>query len=314
MSGPAPQPASPCIAADAVTVVIPVYNGAADLAEALQSVLDQTLQPFEILVIDDGSSDNSAALAASFAGVRVVSFPNAGLAESRNRGLRLASTPWVAFLDHDDIWMPSKLEKQMLLLARSPGAGACATYVRRFHQTGSGRVHQPLEDDLNPHPERDLPLRNVFCPSSMIVRRELSLAVGGFDASLRSAEDWDHWLALAHAGCSFVYCPEQLVSYRLHSNNMSNNSMRMFNAEMQLFERRIAPHAHPLWRPFLRRSMKARFLAGVARSDRSQNLPHLRSMFRSIATWPIGYWIRYKQLASMIVQKFQPGPPHGSFV
>src|SRR5687767_2043013 len=101
------------IASGAVTVVIPCYNGAAYLRTTIASVLSQTALPREVLIIDDGSTDNSAEVARSFgSAVKVISQENRGLSGARNRGIEEAQGEWVAFLDADDVWMPNKLEHQ----------------------------------------------------------------------------------------------------------------------------------------------------------------------------------------------------------
>ncbi|MES2390783.1 MAG: glycosyltransferase [Acidobacteriota bacterium] len=301
-----PESTAPPYPTPRVAVIIAVYNGAADIAECIHSVLAQTLPAAEILVIDDGSQDNSAAIASSIPGVKVFSIPNAGVSEARNWGLRLATAEWVAFLDHDDVWMPDKLEKQMQLLAANPEASACATGTQAFRQTAAGRVILGHNSPMPRNVDRELQFRNIFTPSTVVVRREFSLSVGGFDNTLRSAEDWDHWLALSHGGCKFIACPEPLVAYRMHATNISNDSVRMYNGEMQTFERRIAPRLHPLVRPFRRRFMKGVFLAGVALSDRPQNLPCLGTMLRSLLACPVGHWVRYRILAVILLDKVRP--------
>lgn len=113
-----------------MSVVIPCYNGAAYLRETLASVLAQTYQPIEVLVIDDGSTDNSAAIANEFGPpVRVIQQPNQGGSVARNRGIDEAQGDWIAFLDADDLWLPEKLERQVRLIRPDINAVACAIYV-----------------------------------------------------------------------------------------------------------------------------------------------------------------------------------------
>ena len=152
-----------------ISVVIPTYNGSRFIAETLESVFAQTLQPDEVLVIDDGSTDNTAAIVESFAPrVRVFRSSNQRQAAARNFGARQATSEWIAFLDHDDLWMRNKLERQMEELARHPEADICYTGFVAIKQKGKSAtignvVEVPPAKDIR----RSL-FRNVtFIPNSV---------------------------------------------------------------------------------------------------------------------------------------------------
>jgi glycosyltransferase involved in cell wall biosynthesis len=289
---------------NSISVVIPAYNAAKYLPESLNSVLSQTLPPDEILVIDDGSTDDTVAVASAFPGVRVASYENAGPSAGRNRGMALATGDWVAFLDHDDLWLPQKLEKQMRMLNSHPEADVCVTGSQLFQDVDGKRLF--TEPTIPPPSEklgRSLYGETRLCPSFVIVRRSMLRTVGDFETKQRKAEDWDYWLRLEQAGARFVSCPEVLGLYRVHAANASKGAWLMYEGEMETYERRIAPGIHPILRPFRRLSVKSRFLAGISLEERPQGRPHLRIMLRSIFTWPFGRWYRYTIAFYMLMQK-----------
>ncbi len=181
-----------------VSVIIPTYNRVALVQEAVASVLAQTWQDFEVLVVDDGSTDHTVAALAPFAGqVRVVRRPSrGGVSAARNRGIAAARGQWLAFLDSDDLWLPEKLSRQWAFLEAQPGLLLCQTeetWVRR-----GVRVNQPLShrkvggDIFLPSLERCL-----VSPSAVLLHRRLIEEHGGFDENLPAAEDYDLWLRLS---------------------------------------------------------------------------------------------------------------------
>jgi len=183
-----------------VSVVIPAWNAARSLSRAIDSVLAQTWERREVIVVDDGSTDNSLALLAGYGEqLRVVSQANGGPSSARNRGLREARGQYVAFLDADDHWLPEKLERQVALLEARPDLGFCSTSTTVVDTRGE--------------PVRDWPCCNTAEPllvtlfmhssavsgstSGVLVRRQLLLEAGGFDEHLRGFEDPDLWIRLA---------------------------------------------------------------------------------------------------------------------
>jgi glycosyltransferase involved in cell wall biosynthesis len=181
-----------------VSVIIPTYNRAALVLEAVDSVLAQTWTDFEVLVVDDGSTDDTAAALAPLAGrVTLLRRENrGGVSAARNTGIKAARGEWLAFIDSDDLWLPEKLARQMAYLAQHP---ACLisqteeTWVRRgvkvnqplSHRKIGGRIfYQSLE-------------RCMVSPSAVILHRRLLAKHGGFDEDLSAAEDYDLWLRLS---------------------------------------------------------------------------------------------------------------------
>ncbi|SEG20686.1 Glycosyltransferase, GT2 family [Bryocella elongata] len=279
----------------AVSVIIPVYNGAVFLGEAIESVLRQTLPVQEILVIDDGSTDGSAELARSYPGVLVLSFENAGLSTARNRGIAAATSPWVALLDSDDIWVPEKIERQMKLLGENPTADVCVTGYQLLQNGGLGKVMRAPED-FGPR----LELGTFSMPSCFVLRRSALLAVGGFDPNVTSAEDWDCWLRLKRAGATFVSCPEPLMHYRRHGNNLTSDAAFIYRGDLDIFDRFLLPKVPAPLRPMARWLRVSRLLSEQAVQARENGQPgYLPLMLRSILMWPVGDWRRYKVAAHM---------------
>jgi glycosyltransferase involved in cell wall biosynthesis len=199
---PTRRPSGPVAAkmtSPTISVVIPTYNTAPLVVEAIDSALAQTLPPLEIVVVDDGSTDDTEARLASYGGrITYVRQPNAGVSSARNRGLGLARGEFVAFLDADDAWHPRKLELQADRLRADPGLGMLGTRayllpLARGATVDVGDERAPLEEVSW---ER-LAVKNYFCASSVTVRRSVLDRVGVFDTALNGNEDRDLWLRIA---------------------------------------------------------------------------------------------------------------------
>lgn len=208
-----------------VTVIIPAYNAEDTLGDTLASVLAQTFWDFEVIIVDDGSTDSTPVVAQSAEDkrVRLLSIPNGGVAQARNRGMHAANGTYVAFLDADDIWRPTKLERQVALLDARADVGMCFTTAIRVDGDNTPLAQMPAL------PYRDyceaLLLKSLIISgscSSGVVRRELALDIGGFDPSLSQCADWDFWLRLSCV-TTFAPVPDPLVLYRSYPGNMSSD-------------------------------------------------------------------------------------------
>jgi glycosyltransferase involved in cell wall biosynthesis len=217
-----PRPATGRITdEDAVSVVLPVYNGADTLAEAALSVLEQTHKNLELLILDDGSADDSFAVARTFRReprVRLFKLPHLGQSGVKNHGILNTRCPLVAFIDADDLWRPDKLEKQLALIRHRPEVDV--VFSRRMLLRGT-----ELVEDRAPAPPRGDVLAAVFrdnfiCFSSVLIRRRALDYVGGFRPDLALAIDYELWLRLASHG-HFDYVDEPLVVYRTGHENLS---------------------------------------------------------------------------------------------
>ena len=224
-----------------VAVVIPAYNAQKTLGRTLDSVLAQSHERLEVLVVDDGSCDETAALAQQYAArdgrVRLLSQENGGVARARNLGLQAAAADFVAFVDADDLWHPRKIEKQLAALMANPAAAFVYTPFRVIdendHVVASGCFFTTRGRVLWRH----MLVNFVGNGSSILVRRDAALAVGGYAADMRDqglegAEDYMLQLQLA-AAHEVEVVPEYLVGYRQTSGSMSSNIARMLAAELE---------------------------------------------------------------------------------
>ncbi|MEO1366230.1 MAG: glycosyltransferase [Acidobacteriota bacterium] len=203
---------TPAAATPRVSAVIPTWNRPRRVLEAVASVLAQTVPALEVLVVDDGSVDGTAAALAGLRtpGVRVISAPHRGVSAARNVGIERARGEWVAFLDSDDTWLPGKLERQLGALAAAPEPYRLVhcdeVWIRNGRRVNPRRIHQKRGGWIYEH---CLP-RCAISPSSTLVRRDLLADVGLFDESLMACEDYDLWLRIC-AREPVLYLDEQLV-------------------------------------------------------------------------------------------------------
>jgi len=198
-----------------VTAVIPAYNAERFISCALNSVLAQTCEIAEIIVVDDGSTDGTADIAAWFPRTRVIRRPNGGQAAARNTGIRAASGEWIAFLDHDDIWLPRKTEIQLACV--TPDAGVI--HANRFNPIYFGNLwHRQAH----------------VTPSGAIVRKQALLEAGCFEESrgVQGVEDLNLWLKIALTKWRFVQSETGLFRWRQTGQNQSANDLKMSQAEL----------------------------------------------------------------------------------
>ena len=223
-----------------VSVVIPVHNGEKYLAQAIESVLTQTYQDLELLVVDDGSTDGSAEIARAFAvkdrRVRLISQPNGGVVAAGNRGLKEARYEWVARLDADDVFLPEKIERQVSFIRQNPDVKIVGT-LAWFISAEGGRLglvgtegpfsreefHRILQDDD--------PV--FFVHSSTLMHRSTVLSIGGYREQFVLAEDVDLWIRMAGAGHLMLKVDEPLLLYRLHGASLTMTR----NAEQRRHQR-----------------------------------------------------------------------------
>jgi len=206
-----------------VSVVLPVYNGAAYLREAIDSILAQTYSTFELIIINDGSKDDSASIIAQFDDPRIRTFSqaNQGLAATLNRGIGLAQGAYIARQDQDDISLPQRLEKQVAFLQAHPEHGMVGSWAGiMVGERGTTRAHRHPADDLSL--KFELLFTNPFVHSSMMIRREVFSTVGIYatDASRQPPEDFELWSRVARA-YKVANVPEILVTYREVPHSMS---------------------------------------------------------------------------------------------
>lgn len=225
-----------------VSVIIPTYNRADMVGDAIQSVLNQTYGDWELIVVDDGSQDNTHDVVAAFCDprLRYTYQENTKLPGARNTGIRAATGRYVAFLDSDDFFLPDKLWLQVAALERSPDTGLVAS-----GWTEIDAQHKPLRTLYPWRLDRGLVLADWLysCPfivPSVLVRRNWLVKVGLFDPQQHYVEDWDLWLRLAYAGCRMVWEPSVVCLRRVHQGSMVHDAARMSAGAFRLFDKFFA--------------------------------------------------------------------------
>ena len=220
-----------------VTVVMPVRNGARWLGEAVESVVAQTLRDWELVAIDDGSTDATPRILGEFARrddrIRVIRQEPLGLVVALNRGLAEARSPLLARLDADDRALPERLDRQLRHLGAHPDIGLLGSWAQEIDDGGNRRGH--LKPASEPEElARVLMRANPFVHSSVMFRTAPVRRLGGFRPAFRAAEDYDLWLRIAETA-KLANLPEALVQYRWHSESVTNR-----NAIRQAFSVRLA--------------------------------------------------------------------------
>ena len=185
------------MAMELVSVIIPTYNRAAFLGEAIDSVLSQTYTQFELIVVDDGSTDATAELLRQYGGkISVLHTGHGGPSAARNRGITAARGKYLAFLDSDDVWLPGKLRSQMLFFQEHPEARICQTeelWIRNGVRVNPMKKHKKYSGWIF---EQCLPLC-IVSPSAVVIERSIFEEVGLFDETFLACEDYDLWLRIA---------------------------------------------------------------------------------------------------------------------
>jgi glycosyltransferase involved in cell wall biosynthesis len=221
------------------SVIIPAYNQARYLGEAIKSVLAQTFHDYEIVVVNDGSTDETEMVALRYdEKIRYVYQENQGLAGARNSGIRAAQGAWIALLDSDDCWLPEFLERMTARINEHPRAvvfyGAALCVDERGVPLKQAVGYKPVENVRLYHA---LLRANFIIPSTVVVNKKVIEQAGCFDQSLRSCEDWDLWLQLLSEGKAFYGIPDVLVHYRIHGSSLSANVARMQNSHRSVAEK-----------------------------------------------------------------------------
>jgi len=277
-----------------ISVIIPAYNAARFLPRCLKSVFAQTLKPDEVIVVDDGSTDNTAALAAEL-GATVISQTNSGLADARNTGIRNASGEWIALLDVDDLWTPEKLERQAACIR--PETVLVYTGIRVFDD-GGVRDARPAIDAISAR--KELRYHNPITPSTVLIRREAFMQVGGFHKGLHACEDWELWFRLLPLG-QFEAVSDPLTEYYIHPKSLSANPEVMMYAANMIIDATLTADLRGFERWTWKRRIRAGQLCSAGLIARDNGLKgELRYMFQSLCAWPSPFW-RPRRFAAFAV-------------
>jgi len=220
-----------------VSVIIPTYNRVFLLREAIDSVLAQTYQEFELLVIDDGSTDGTHEMVAGY-GDRVVYIfqENRGVSSARNFGVRSSRGEFITFLDSDDVWLPEKLEKQVTIMEQNADLQLCHTeeiWIRRGVRVNPKKKHKKHTGYIFQY---CLPLC-VISPSSVMIRRTLFEKVGYFDEDLPACEDYDLWLRITKDYSVYFIEKPLLIKRGGHPDQLSQKYWGIDRFRIQALEK-----------------------------------------------------------------------------
>ena len=220
-----------------ISVIIPTWNRSALLPRALESVLSQTLLPREIIVVDDGSNDNTGELVCSrYPEVKYLYQRNLGVSAARNLGIRESSANWIAFLDSDDQWLPGKLDAQQQAVCKNPTMRVCHTnemWIRNGKQVNSMKKHAKPDGWIF---DQCLPLCCVS-PSSILLHCDVLDDVGLFDESLPACEDYDLWLRIFSRYPVLLVDQQLLKKYGGHDDQLSQKHWGMDRFRVQAMDK-----------------------------------------------------------------------------
>lgn len=267
------------------SVVIPAYNASKYIADCVGSVLAQTEKDFEIIVVNDGSTDNTAQIVSSFSDERVnlVNRSNGGLAVARNTGIRAAKGEVVAFLDADDRWCPDKLAAHRQALDENPQASVSYDLSAFIDEEGQ-RTGMRMAQAQRTLTHQALLVKNYLGNgSTSVVRRQVLEEAGGFDEDLPRFVDHELWVRLAYRGHQFCQIPHVLTEYRTHSESFTADTDTMlkrletFLAKISTYAPETVEQLAPLARAFTHRWMaRAAFVSGNYSKARQHTFQALR--------------------------------------
>ena len=291
-----------------VSAIIPTYNYARFLDTAIASVLAQTYPLRECIVVDDGSQDETAQVLAAYGDqIRVIRTENQGLSNARNTGVHHARGRLLAFLDADDWWEPTKLERQVDFLAGHPHLGAVGCGVAVADATGAVERRNPGHPCPIERAERlrKIALRQVWLMGSgsgVLVRRDVYDRIGGFAPNLRGAEDWDLWLRIA-AEFPFDNVPDVLTTIRKHQTGTFRDPRRMADGQWAVYRRAVTA-----WPDVLTLSVRARMRAlimsdmGIEYLAAGRIAAAIGCHMAAVARWPFDRrrWLQFAMLARSI--------------
>lgn len=225
----------------AVSIVMPAYNVSTYIGDAIESVLRQTFNDWELLIVDDGSTDDSLQTAIRYARrcprILVMHQQNGGISAARNTALARAAGDIIAILDSDDVWLPDFLESQLQVLQDHPEIDIVTANAWFMGSLRDGQLARPYPD-RRPAPD----LMNLICDEESVFimsmfRRRVYETLGGFDESMRSNEDYDFWLRAAVAGFRFHRNDRPLGRYRRRDDSLSASELRMLRGILRVYQK-----------------------------------------------------------------------------
>jgi glycosyltransferase involved in cell wall biosynthesis len=291
-----------------VSIVIPTYNHAPMLQRALATVVEQTYQNWNAIVVNNFSTDNTLEVVAAFNDPRIqcVNFRNNGvIGASRNEGIALATGKYVAFLDSDDTWFPTKLEKCVEILESGSDLVCHAEYW--IDESGKSRLVAYGPSEAATH-HNLIYKGNRISTSATVVRAALLKEVHGFDVApeLISTEDYDLWIRLAAKSDKFAFISEPLGEYHRHDNNVSANIEKHLAAELALLAKHFSTNTR-FENMIARRRRKALAYYGAGRSlhRTRKHFLALQKFSRSLVIWPLSLRL-YAAVMLSLMGLFKP--------
>ncbi|HEY6298591.1 MAG TPA: glycosyltransferase family A protein [Candidatus Binatus sp.] len=289
-----------------VSVIIPVYNGAATIDRALESVFAQTFADYEIVICDDGSTDDTpSALAKHGDKIRVVRQENRGLPAARNAAVAASRGELLALIDHDDEWLPQKLELAVTAMRSDPGAALLYSDMIVVNDAGEEFRRSQIGPDTAHAPTMDEMLARIWpiTPSTVVMRRDAFDRAGGFCEQLISAEDIHFWLLMREQG-HFIFLPEKLVrfTYGQLFPKVLNRDIGP-TAIVDLIQARYGARAGGLVKNFIRHRVRMIANAGVVEMSRG-NMEGARRCFIRVLKYDPLYLKSYTRIA----RTFLPAP------
>lgn len=223
-----------------ISVIIPTYNAERTILETIESVQKQTFKDFEIVIINDGSSDRTLNLVDEIGDnrIKIFTYENGGLPTARNRGISHSTGEFITFLDADDLWTPNKLERQLNLLNANPEADVAYSWTYFMDESENARTINPGDPVyLEGNVYANLLSKNFIASgSNVLITREAVETIGEFDPECGGSADWDYWIRLA-SQYSFVVVPEHQIYYRRSAGAMSSKIDKMKLDCLTVFEK-----------------------------------------------------------------------------
>lgn len=250
-----------------VDIIIPAYNQGHYLKECVESALAQTWENIEVIIVDDGSTDNTAEVGQSFDDPRVTYIyqDNKGLSGARNTGIENSTGEFVSFLDSDDLFLPTKISKLMGLFTDNPELGLCAGDSILIDDAGEP-IGKTYGDGMPNRPEEWLNGNRIHV-GSVLVKKVWLDEVEPFDENLRACEDWDMWLRLAMVGCQMKWLPETVSKYRVHGHQMTRETLRMKSAMLTVLDKTFNNQNLPeSWKSFEAEAKSSALVKAAARA------------------------------------------------
>lgn len=266
-----------------LSVVIPTYNRRATLGRCLESVFRQTRAVDQVIVVDDGSTDGTEDwIRSSFANINLVTQTNQGVSAARNTGIQTASSQWIAFLDSDDVWLPTKIEKQIALLKANPEYKICHTEEKWIYQGSEKKIPASYRKRNGWIFEHCLPVCAIS-PSTAVIHCDLFDTVGLFDENLPACEDYDLWLRIT-ASYPVALVDEPLIEKHGGQPDQLSNQRGLDAYRIQALEKLLLTKSlNPAHRSLAIETLQSK-CAILAKGAEKQGRAEEANRFRSISS------------------------------